>query len=102
MPAIGDTRAIIVIDQMSALCLAADISAIVAQFSFRQGRWAGDRIPGQWAAWTAIPHAVLDGHHLAVVPAIEEVAEDPAMPAELPIVVGGAFPHAERGKVRWF
>src|SRR5262249_38655900 len=62
--------------------------------------WAGDRLAGHRALRPAGADAVLHVHHLAARPVDEEVAQDATVAGELAVVVGGAFPDADRGEVR--
>ena len=92
-------RPIVVVDQPVAQRVAVAVGAVLRKLLLRQRRRSGDRLAGDDAFRAALADAVLHGGHLARIPAREEVAEDAAVAAELAIVVGRAFPDADRGEV---
>jgi protein-disulfide isomerase-like protein with CxxC motif len=45
---------------------------------------------------------MLHARHLARMPAVQKIAQDSAVAAQLAVIVGRAFPDAQRGEVRRF
>src|SRR5215472_7733201 len=56
--------------------------------------------PATGSPVAALAHAVLHARHLARIPARQEVAENAAVTREVAVIVGGAFPDAQRGEMR--
>ena len=83
------------------LCFAGSVGAIFRKFVFRERLGSGNQLTRHDTLSAARTSAVLDARDLARMPAVEKVAEDAAVPAKLTVVVGGAFPDAHGGEVRW-
>ena len=96
----GRARGVVVVDQATAQRLAGEVGAIFFQLLFRQRLRSGHQLAGDHASGAALADAVLHARHLARIPARQEVGEDAAVAAELAVIVGRAFPDAQRGEMR--
>ncbi len=83
-----DAFAIIVVEQAAPLRFAGRVGAAFGELLRRQRLRSRHVLAGHDAFGAARADAVLHARHLPRVPAVEEVAEDAAVPAELAVVVG--------------
>ena len=93
-------RAVVIIDEPAPQRLAADIGAVIGELLLGQRRGPGDRLAGDEAPRSALADAMLDAGDLAARPARQKIAQDAAVAAQLAVIVGRAFPDAQRGQVR--
>src|SRR5262249_55547998 len=93
-------RAIKVVDEAAPRDLARRVRCALGQLLPRQRRRTGDRPAGPPARGPVCSDAMLHAQHLAWIPCGAEARQDAAMARELAVVVGEAFPDAERCEVR--
>ena len=93
-------RGVVIVNQATAPRLARNVGTIFFQLLFRQGLRSGHQLARDHASGAAFAHSVLHARHLARIPARQEVGENPTVTAELAVIVGRAFPDAQRGEMR--
>src|SRR5207249_1721157 len=82
---VNHAAAVVIIDQSPAQRLARRIGGVLRQLRGRERLRSRDRLAGDDAARTALADAVLHAQDLALVPAIDEAAEDAAVARELAV-----------------
>src|ERR1700751_111091 len=83
---IGRAVVVIVVNEAEPLRLTGRIGALVEKVLFRWPLWSGKESARHPAFGAARPDAMLHIRHLARMPAVEEVAEDAAVPAQLAVI----------------
>ena len=97
---VGRARRVVIVEQAPAPRLAGNVGARFRQFLLGQRARAGDELARDHASGAAFADAVLHARDLARIPARQEVGENAAMTAQLAVIVGRAFPDAQRGEMR--
>ena len=97
---VSRARRVVIVEQAPAPRLAGNVGARFRQFLLGQRARAGDELARDHASGAAFADAVLHARDLARIPARQEVGENAAMTAQLAVIVGRAFPDAQRGEMR--
>src|SRR5207244_1407205 len=97
---VDHAAAVVIIDQSPAQRLARRIGGVLRELRGRERLRSRDRLAGDDAARTALADAVLHAQDLALVPVIDEAAEDAAVARELAVLIRKSFPDAQRGEMR--
>jgi len=93
-------RAVVIVAERARENVRGGVGAIARELLVGQVLGACDELIGEATASAALTDAVLHAGALAGKPALEKLAEDPTVARQIPVIIGGAFPHANRGKVR--